>query len=81
MSRTVPRCAYGAKGRWRARPHGFRRLTFPRAQSWPVAAPSGRRPAEEMEECEGRHARGRICGGEERAADRWEGGDRGGSRG
>jgi hypothetical protein len=31
-----------------------------------------------MEECEGRHARGRICGGEERAADRWEGGDRGG---
>jgi hypothetical protein len=31
---------------------------------------------EEMEECEGRHARGRICGGEERAADRWEGGDR-----
>jgi hypothetical protein len=26
-----------------------------------------------MEECEGRYARGRICGGEERAADRWEG--------
>jgi hypothetical protein len=30
-------------------------------------------PAEEMEGWEGRHRGGRICGGEERAADGWEG--------